>query len=103
VATAGGSEDQLPRGPSPTPLTNTFAPYDKIIGDSVDESYTIDECNDALGLDLTTGNLTLLGTTNGAHIDSMIQVCGTVRSNGKGVWYALEGDDGRCMVGIDLQ
>jgi hypothetical protein len=28
----------------------------------------------------------------------MIQVCGTVRSNGKGVWYALEGDDGRWLA-----
>jgi hypothetical protein len=104
VKFAGGS-DQL-RGPSPTPPTNTFAPslalegYDNLQDGSGDEeSYTVeDECNDALELDLTTGDLTLPGTTKGAHIDSMIQVCGTVRSNGKGVWYALEGDDGRWLA-----
>jgi hypothetical protein len=104
VKFAGGS-DQL-RGPSPTPPTNTFAPslalegYDNLQDGSGDEeSYTVeDECNDALELDLTTGDLTLPGTTKGAHIDSMIQVCGTVRSNGKGVWYALDGDDGRWLA-----
>jgi hypothetical protein len=95
VKFAGGS-DQL-RGPSPTPPTNTFAPSFLEL-EGIDGKLTIDECNGALELDLTTGDPPLLGTTKGAHMDSMIQVCGTVRSNGKGVWYALEGDDGRWLA-----
>jgi hypothetical protein len=98
VVTAGGSDkntNQL-QAPSPASPTNTFAP--SMAGSTRIPILGRDDCLGAEELDPKTGDLTLLGTTEGAQTDTMIPVCGTVRSNGKGVWYVLEGDDGRWLA-----